>query len=218
MQIPPREGYDRWAEGYDQTPNPVVAMDARLTGAALAPAPGERILDAGCGTGRHLTTIVEAGADAVGLDFSHGMLGVARRKHPQLPLAVADLHSGLPLQSDSFDAVVCALVGEHLEQLQPLGDELYRVLRPGGRIVFSVYHPRMAQAGYEANFEAGGVEYRLGAVCHTLADYQAMLAPFEALTCQEYCGDQALVELLPKAVKFLGFPLLVLLRGCKPAA
>ena len=49
-----REGYDLWSESYDTTPNPVVAMDARFSLALLQPQKGERILDAGCGTGRNL--------------------------------------------------------------------------------------------------------------------------------------------------------------------
>ena len=44
-----QEGYDLWARTYDETPNPVVAMDARYTLGVLAPEPGEQILDAGCG-------------------------------------------------------------------------------------------------------------------------------------------------------------------------
>jgi SAM-dependent methyltransferase len=57
-----QEGYDLWSETYDTTPNPVVAMDARHTVALLQPQVGERILDAGCGTGRNLKALLEAGA------------------------------------------------------------------------------------------------------------------------------------------------------------
>ena len=77
-----REGYDRWAPSYDGTSNPVVAMDARHTVQRLAPRDGERILDAGCGTGRNLVPITAAGSRAVGIDFSLGMLSVARRALP----------------------------------------------------------------------------------------------------------------------------------------
>ena len=66
-----REGYDIWSETYDRTPNPVVAMDARFTLGLLDARPGERILDAGCGTGRNTGRLAELGSRPVGLDFSH---------------------------------------------------------------------------------------------------------------------------------------------------
>jgi ubiquinone/menaquinone biosynthesis C-methylase UbiE len=91
------QGYDLWSDSYDTTPNPVVAMDARHTLKLLAPQQGERILDAGCGTGRNLQPIAQAGSQAFGLDFSHGMLKVARRKLPQVPLLRADLQRAFPL-------------------------------------------------------------------------------------------------------------------------
>ena len=56
-----REGYDRWSSSYDRTPNPLVALDRRHTLDLLAPRPGERILDAGCGTGANLGAILRAG-------------------------------------------------------------------------------------------------------------------------------------------------------------
>lgn len=91
-----REGYDLWAETYDETPNPVVTMDARYTLDVLALKPGERILDAGCGTGRHLGPLLRAQSNPVGVDFSCGMLEIARRNYPQVPLALADLQRPLP--------------------------------------------------------------------------------------------------------------------------
>ncbi|MCP5119378.1 MAG: class I SAM-dependent methyltransferase, partial [bacterium] len=52
-----RAGYDRWAESYDQTANPLVPLERRHTPRRLGPRPGERILDAGCGTGANLRAI-----------------------------------------------------------------------------------------------------------------------------------------------------------------
>src|SRR5688500_11508007 len=111
------EGYELWAGTYNDTANPIVAMDARHSLDILEPRPGELVLDAGCGTGRSLSAIVASGARVVGVDFSAAMLGVAREAIPGVPLAVVDLQSTLPFADASFDAILCALVGEHLTEL-----------------------------------------------------------------------------------------------------
>jgi SAM-dependent methyltransferase len=213
------EGYQRWAATYDATPNPVVAMDLRHTPGFLNPQPGERILDLGCGTGRSLPWMLEAGARAVGIDFSIEMLKVAHQRLPSASLALVDLQRPLPLRPHYFDAAHCALVGEHLDDLAALFSELRRVLRPGGRLVFSVYHPDLAAAGVEANFEAQGTEYRLGAVRYTTTDYLTLLsdAAFENLTSHEFAGDKALAATIPNGHKYLERPLLLVLTARTPA-
>src|SRR2546422_5846754 len=114
-QVSARDGYDLWAETYDSTPNPVVAMDSRHTINLLAPAQGELILDAGCGTGRNFPQLLAAGSKVVGVDFSLGMLKTAQGNFPALPIVQADLECELPFKDSSFDAVLCALIGEHLQ-------------------------------------------------------------------------------------------------------
>lgn len=210
-----REGYDLWAEDYDATPNPLVALDERHTLAQLAPRAGERILDAGCGTGRNLVRLVAAGARASGVDLSSGMLAVARRRCPETELAVADLHTGLAFEDARFDAVLCALIGEHLRDLDRPLAEFARVLAPGGRLVFSVYHPDLAAAGKEANFARAGVEYRLGAERHTLAEYESALmrAGFVRRERSEYALDAELARTLPNAARYIGVPQLVVWRA-----
>lgn len=217
QRVPAREGYDRWSKTYDATPNPVVSMDDRCTLIALAPKSGERILDAGCGTGRHFSTLRRAGSKVFGADFSLGMLRVARRQFPQVPVLLADLQQALPFANNYFDAVLCALVGEHLDPLYRVFREMHRVLRPGGRLVFSVYHPEMAAAGIEANFQDVDVEFRLGAFRHTVKDYVHALqgAGFIDLRQHEWRGDEQLVTLIPKAKKYLNFPILLILQGKK---
>jgi SAM-dependent methyltransferase len=210
-----RTGYDLWAETYDVTPNPVVAMDARVTVAAVAARAGERVLDAGCGTGRNLPGLLAAGAVVTGVDFSAGMLRMARQRHGDVGFVLADLQAAWPFQDGAFDVVLCALVGEHLDRLDVVAREALRVLAPSGRLVFSVYHPAMAEAGKEANFERDGTEYRLGAVRHTLPDYVTAFdqAGFDNISVDEFTGDEDLARIEPKAARFIDFPLLVLIRG-----
>lgn len=210
-----RQGYDLWSRSYDERSSTLVILDRRVTPRHLCPRPGERILDAGCGTGGHLGFLAEAGAAAVGLDLSSGMLAAARSRHPEAALVQADLNRPLPWADASFDAVLCSLVSEHLTDLPNLFAEFHRTLRSAGRLVFSAFHPVMAAAGVEANFEIEGTEYRLGAELHTLADYERQMrsAGFERLEWCEYHVDEDLVEAAPSAAKHRGRPLLLMIEA-----
>lgn len=217
-RIDPRGGYDVWADTYDTTPNPVVQMDARVTPRLVEPVAGERILDAGCGTGRNFPHLLKAGAEVAGMDFSTGMLRVAAERYPEVSLVQADMQQRWPFDDGAFDAVLNALVGEHLDDLDTMSREMARVLRAGGRAVFSVYHPAMSAAGKEAHFLKDDTEYRLGAVHHELTDYRAAFeqAGFENITATEYVGDEELAANIPDGKRYLGFPVLVVFRMEKP--
>jgi SAM-dependent methyltransferase len=212
-----RDGYDLWSETYDSTPNPLVALDRRYTIGLLRPQPRERILDAGCGTGGHLGLMLLALSYPVGLDLSRGMLRMARRKFPFVPLAQADLNDRLPVHRRIFDAILCALVSEHVTKLALLFGDFFNGLAAGGRLVFSAFHPEMAAAGIEANFERNGVEHRLGALRYTVDDYLNMIdvAGFRDIRVSEYHGDEALAEQIPWAVKYLRQPLMLAVQATK---
>jgi SAM-dependent methyltransferase len=210
-----RAGYDRWAQSYDATPNPVVALDRRHTLRALDPRPGERVLDAGCGTGAHLAAVQSAGGRALGLDFSRGMLRVAQRAAPGARLVQADLGRDLPVRPGAFDALLSSLVSEHLKDLRRFFRGCFGALRRGGRLVFSAFHPEPALSGVEANFEQDGTEYRLGAERYTVSDYLNHIADagFVRLAWRELAADAALAHEIPGAARHVGRPLLLLVRA-----
>jgi ubiquinone/menaquinone biosynthesis C-methylase UbiE len=112
-RVTAREGYDLWAGTYDRTANSAVAMDARHTLSLLDPKPGQKILDAGCGTGRNLVRINSAGAKPYGLDFSLGMLRVAHKAAPNVSVVQADLQAELPFRAELFSTPLCSLIGRH---------------------------------------------------------------------------------------------------------
>lgn len=210
-----RRGYDLWAATYDATPNPVVAMDRRYALQHLQPQAGELVLDSGCGTGGHFPALFDAGASVVGLDFSEGMLGVAQQRHSDASVLCADLNQRLPLRSGIFDAVLCSLVSEHLTDLDLFFGETHRVLREGGRLVLSAFHPELAEAGVEANFKLGGIEHRLGAETHRIDDFvdAARDVRFTELHVKEYRVTTVDAGDAPETRKYLGRAVLTVIDG-----
>jgi SAM-dependent methyltransferase len=106
---------------------------------------GRRVLELGCGAAAGARWVATAGADAVGLDLSSGMLRHARagsrRSGVVVPLVQADALA-LPFRDAAFDIVFTAFGAvPFVADSAALMREVARVLRPGGRWVFSVTHP-----------------------------------------------------------------------------
>jgi SAM-dependent methyltransferase len=138
------QGYAKWADEYDGEPNPLIVLEEPVVLDLVGDVNDRDILDAACGTGRYAIRFAESGARVCGVDASEQMLEVARSKAAGTSLAVdfftADLNQ-LPLSNESFDLAVCALALCHLPDLRPAIAELGRVLRPGGRLIISDFHP-----------------------------------------------------------------------------
>ncbi len=114
----------------------------------LALKPGDRLLDLGCGEGRHaITAYLLADVHVVGLDINSGDLhtAVTRLKDfDNKPATAATCGfiraSGfaLPFADNTFDKVICAEVLEHIPHYRDVLQEIKRVLKPGGTFAASV--------------------------------------------------------------------------------
>ena len=130
--------FDEVASNYDFTNAVLSGGNATLwrlaTTKAIDPQEGERILDIACGTGTSSASIARSGATVVGLDFSAGMLEQARKKHNGIEFVLGDAEK-LPFVSDEFDAVTVSFGLRNVNDPKAALSEMYRVLKPGGRLV-----------------------------------------------------------------------------------
>jgi SAM-dependent methyltransferase len=128
--------------------------------------PGERVLDLGCGAGRFVAALRDAGADPVGVEIASGALERARAVAPGADLRLLAQDGSIPLEHGSVDLVWCSEVLEHVADGAHLLQEARRVLRPGGRMLVTVpYHGRLqaslvALLRFDAHFDPQGQHLR----------------------------------------------------------
>jgi demethylmenaquinone methyltransferase/2-methoxy-6-polyprenyl-1,4-benzoquinol methylase len=131
-----RTMFDRIAPVYDAMNRAMtLGLDRRwrrLT-AQAAVRPGDKVLDACCGTGDLALAARAAGGDVVGVDFSEAMLARARRKAPEIEWVRGDA-AALPFPDETFDAVTVGFGIRNLADLEGGLRELARVLKPGGKV------------------------------------------------------------------------------------
>ena len=166
-----------WADAPDD-PEPW-AWERRRALLLLEARPGERVLDLGCGAGRFVAALAEAGADPVGVEVAEAALERSRRNAPGADLRLLAPDGSVPLEHGSVDLVWCSEVLEHVADGGHLLLEARRVLRPGGRLLVTVpFHGRMkaaaiAVARFEAHFDPQGQHLRFftrRSLARTLAD------------------------------------------------
>lgn len=99
----------------------------------LSPAPHERILDLGCGTGQLTAKIALAGCEVLGIDQDAAMIEKARQNYPDLSFAIADAKN---FQVEGqFDAVFSNAVLHWIPESDAVIRCVYQALKPGGRFV-----------------------------------------------------------------------------------
>jgi len=147
------ERYDQWAKDYDTD----LEQGHEYRGPQLAAeyvaryAPKEaRILDAGAGTGLMGVVLAKMGySDLAAMDLSQGMLEEARKKNVYREVHQMVMGEPLDFATDSFDAVVSVGVFTKAHAPASSFDELVRIIRPGGHIIFTLSTEAYENSGFK---------------------------------------------------------------------
>ncbi len=151
---------------------------------AVRAGPGIRALDLCCGHGIVANGLAQSGADTVGLDFSPAMLDMARCNVSGVKFIEGNAMA-LEFGDNTFDAVTIGFGIPHVRDAKKVFSEVKRILRPGGRFAYSVWHGAEKSGAMKIAFEAikehgdPAVALPPGPDAHTFADKKIAFAALE---------------------------------------
>ncbi|MDO5751138.1 MAG: demethylmenaquinone methyltransferase [Rothia sp. (in: high G+C Gram-positive bacteria)] len=130
--------FDTVAERYDLM-NGILSLGQHIywrhqAVAAVDAKPGMKVLDVAAGTGTSSEPFADAGVEVIAADLSEGMLAVGRKRRPDISFVQADV-TALPFADNEFDAVTMSYGLRNVADYPKALSELYRVTKPGGRVV-----------------------------------------------------------------------------------
>lgn len=143
-----------YANGFERASKKV----AQALSDAVEAGPDTRVLDLCTGHGVVAAALSAHGADVTGLDFSEAMIALAKRTAPSVTFVQGDA-TALDFADHSFDAVTIGFGVPHFPDPARGLAEAARVLRPGGRLAFSIWHGKGSAGAFGWLFDAVG---RLG--------------------------------------------------------
>ena len=171
-------GYAQWAKNYPaHAHNPLMEIEEQAM-LSLLPEDlsGQVCLDLACGSGRYLRFLQARQAKQIfGLDYSADMLVEA--KNLQSPISNLNLARSpfldLPFAAETFDLITCGLGVGHEKNLKQTLAEASRVLRVGGVLIYSDFHPFGTLFGWQRSFTtANGDTFNLEHYLHLYSDHQ----------------------------------------------
>lgn len=146
-------GWQRAASGYRSSFAHATARYIEPLVEAAEISPGIHVLDVACGPGDLAAAASARGAIGHGLDFSAEMVGIARSAHPEIVVTEGDAEN-LPYPDSTFHAVVSSFGIHHVPRPEIALAESWRVLKPGGRVAFTVWATPEENTAWSLVFDA----------------------------------------------------------------
>ena len=171
--------YDLWSSTYDeQDDNVLLFLDEQLltTFLRFVPLKDKVIVDVGCGTGRHWPRLLaRQPTRVIGFDASLGMLARLQQKFPKAEAHAVHDHRLRELSDKSADVVISTLTLGYLRDADAALREWSRVLKPGGQIILTDFHPVAASMGTRC-FRLQDKAVHIRHYAHPLASLRASAA------------------------------------------
>lgn len=165
--------YDTWAPHYDSNINPTRDLDKLVTKKSLCNITFSNVLELGCGTGKNTEWLSTKADNLIGLDFSEGMLDLARYKitSENVTFIKANLNGKWPVDNNAFELATINLTLEHIENLDHIFNSVFTKLTKSGKCFVCELHPKKQLAGSKARFKEKGTEIVLDVFQHLEHDY-----------------------------------------------
>jgi ubiquinone/menaquinone biosynthesis C-methylase UbiE len=177
-RLGPRDAYRLWSETYDsEADNVVLVLEQEVFSRLLTDAPvaDKVVVDIGCGTGRHWRQILSGRPRLLhGVDSSPEMLARFRTSFPD---ATLHLRSGSRIGEfgdGTVDLVVSTLMLGHVREVDRELREWIRLLRPGGEIIVTDFHPEAFRSGMRRTFTHRGATFEVEHHVHTVHVLEAL--------------------------------------------
>jgi len=156
----PDAAYDLWAADYDSQPdNMMLAWDEEIFSELIETMnlKDKIIADIGCGTGRHWRKIFDQEPKRlIGFDVSEGMLKMLKEKFPMAETHHLKNDQLKELENESCDIIFSTLTIAHIENAEKALQEWNRILRSGGEIIITDFHPTALAKGAKRTFYHNG--------------------------------------------------------------
>jgi malonyl-CoA O-methyltransferase len=179
MLVPASEAYRLWAPAYDSTPNPLLALEARLFSEFVGSTAHGTVLDIGCGTGRSMSRYSSRRTQIFGADCSAEMLAEAARKEALSGRLVLAEATALPFPDGVADLTVCSFAVGYFLDLKAALSEIARVTKRSGRVALSDLHPAAMAQGWSRSFRVGDETYEIQHTVHSDGDFRSALGHAE---------------------------------------
>jgi len=174
-----QNAYDLWSASYDSQPGNLMLLLDDLVFSDLLneiQISGKRIADIGCGTGRHWQKILEKDpALLTGFDVSEGMLLKLKKKFPSSTVEKIVDNWFTKVPDGRFDVIVSTLTVAHIEDIREAILAWSRILKNGGEIIITDYHPALLARGGKRTFSADRQQYAVVNFVHTVEEITRVL-------------------------------------------
>jgi ubiquinone/menaquinone biosynthesis C-methylase UbiE len=173
------EAYDIWSVNYDDQPgNLMLDLDDTLfsdllRGLNLAK---KKVADIGCGTGRHWDKLLKHKPKILtGFDVSAGMLKRLEQKFPEAQTYQITDNLFADVHDQSYDVIISTLTIAHIKNIEEALQAWCRILKPGGDIIITDFHPSTLAYGGKRTFKHHNKQIAVQNYVHQLSDIKEIM-------------------------------------------
>ena len=201
------KAYNLWAEQYDTNKNKTRDLDQKVTIKVLEKYEFNTLVELGCGTGKNTAFFLKKAEKIVGLDFSEGMLKIAKHKikSEKVNFKQCNLTKAWEIEPNFADLISCNLTLEHIKNLNFIFEQANNTLKDVGYFFVCELHPFKQYLGSKARFETENGTQELQTFTHHASEYidAAQNNGFQLLELNEWFDNREAEKSVPRLISFV---------------